>query len=121
MGTVDSLGQLTFTGLNVGDYVLTETKTPEGYNTIDPISFTIFATQTGSTILVGGQINWVSDNATIVLDRVNGVFDATIENVAGTILPSTGGMGTTIFYVAGGLLVVAAIVLLISKRKAEAK
>jgi LPXTG-motif cell wall-anchored protein len=49
----------------------------------------------------------------------NGILNSTIDviNNAGTLLPSTGGMGTTLFYVIGGLLVVAAAVLLITKKR----
>lgn len=41
----------------------------------------------------------------------------TVKNQAGTTLPSTGGMGTTLFYVVGGLLMAAAAVLLIAKKR----
>ena len=106
-----------FTGLNAGTYTLTETKTPAGYNTIAPITFTISATQSGSTTVAGGAITWSPDNAAIRLDAANGVFDTTIVNNAGAELPSTGGMGTTIFYVLGGILVVGAVVLLVTKKR----
>ena len=46
-----------------------------------------------------------------------GVVSATVENNAGTQLPSTGGMGTTLFYVLGGILAVGAIVLLVTKKR----
>ena len=114
---VNEEGYIIFTGLNAGKYTLTETKTPEGYNTIDPIEFTITATQTGSTALVGGQIAWESDNDEIVLDATNGVFDATIVNMPGSVLPETGGMGTVIFYALGAVLVLAAVVLLVTKKR----
>lgn len=117
VGTVNAEGYVIFTGLNAGTYTLSETKTPEGYNTIDPIEFTISAKQTGSSEVEGGSITWSSDNATIVLDGTNGVFDTTIVNVPGTQLPSTGGMGTTIFYILGSVLVVAAVVLLVTKKR----
>ena len=44
-----------------------------------------------------------------------------VENKAGAVLPSTGGMGTTLFYVVGGGLMVAAIVLLVTKKRMENK
>ena len=47
----------------------------------------------------------------------SGVFSITVENNAGTELPSTGGMGTTIFYVLGSVLVLAAVVLLVTKKR----
>ena len=121
VGTVNAEGYVIFTGLNAGTYTLSETKTPSGYNTMSDITFTISATQSGSTTAVGGSINWSSNNAAIVLDGTNGVFDATIVNKAGTQLPSTGGMGTTVFYVLGGVLVVGAVVLLITKKRMGAE
>lgn len=117
VGIVGSDGCLTFTGLNAGTYTLSETKTPSGYNTMSDITFTISATQSGSSNVEGSSITWSSDNATIVLDGTNGVFDTTIENLPGTVLPSTGGMGTTLFYVLGSILVLGAGVLLVSKKR----
>ena len=117
VGIVGSDGCLTFTGLNAGTYTLSETKTPSGYNTMSDITFTISATQSGSSNVEGSSITWSSDNATIVLDGTNGVFDTTIENLPGTVLPSTGGMGTTLFYVLGTILVLGAGVLLVSKKR----
>ena len=117
VGTVNAEGYVIFTGLNAGTYTLSETKTPSGYNTMSDITFTISATQSGSTNVEGDSINWSSDNATIVLDGNNGVFDTTIKNLPGTVLPSTGGMGTTLFYVLGSILVLGAGVLLVSKKR----
>lgn len=117
VGTVNAEGYLIFTGLNAGKYTLTETKTPEGYNTMAPIDFTITAKTEDATAIEGGTIKWESNNAQIVLDEVNGVFDATIVNLPGSNLPSTGGIGTTIFYIVGGVLLAGAVVLLITKRR----
>lgn len=121
VGTVSAEGYVIFTGLNAGTYTLTETKTPAGYNTIAPITFIISATQSESTNVAGGTIAWSSNKDEIKLDAANGVFDATIVNKAGTQLPSTGGMGTTLFYVLGGVLVVGAVVLLITKKRMGAE
>ena len=107
-GFVDDEGKLTFRGLGAGDYTLTETVTPAGYNTIEPINFTIsFDKETKK---------FSSNNASIQLGADN-TFSTTIVNNAGAELPSTGGIGTTIFYVLVGLLVVCAGVLLITKRR----
>lgn len=111
-GMVDSNGKLYFEGLGVGTYTLTETVTPSGYNTIAPITFTISfdpATKTFST-----------DNENIKLND-NLELELTVVNAKGTTLPSTGGIGTTIFYIIGGVLVVAAGVLLITKKRMSAK
>ena len=121
VGEVNAEGYVIFTGLNAGTYTLTETKTPAGYNTIAPITFTISATQSGSSNVEGGTITWSSNKDEIKLDAANGVFDATIVNEAGVELPSTGGMGTTLFYVLGGVLVVGAVVLLITKKRMGAE
>lgn len=107
-GFVDSEGKITFRGLGAGNYTLTETVTPAGYNTIEPINFTISFDKATK--------KFSSDNESIQLGTDN-TFSTTIVNNAGAELPSTGGIGTTIFYVLGGLLVVCAGVLLITKRR----
>ena len=48
---------------------------------------------------------------------VNGVAQVKIVNQSGTELPSTGGMGTTMFYLIGGIMVLAAVVLLVTRRR----
>ena len=54
-------------------------------------------------------------------DVNSGIVSTTVKNNKGSVLPSTGGIGTTIFYVCGGIIVAAAAVLLIAKlRKREA-
>lgn len=112
---VDENGYIQFTGLDAGEYTLTETKTPAGYNTIAPIKFTIKAEQEGATATAGGEIIWSSTNKDVKL--VNGTFEITVTNLKGTVLPSTGGIGTTIFYLAGSILVIGAGVLLIAKKR----
>lgn len=114
---VDDSGYLKFTGLNAGTYTLTETKTPDGYNTIDPINFTINANVEAntSTTETGGKIEWSSTVPSVIL--LNGTFTTTIENTKGTLLPSTGGIGTRIFYIVGGILMVSAGTVLITKAR----
>ena len=117
---VDDSGYLKFTGLNVGEYTLTETKTPDGYNTIDPINFTINASVKAntSTTETGGNIVWSSTKPTVIaLNETNGTFTTTIKNTKGTLLPSTGGMGTTLFYIFGAILVIGSGVVLITKKR----
>ena len=115
--TVGDDGILTFTGLDKGTYILTETTTPTGYNTIDPINFTINGAIDGASATEGGNITWSSDNQSLTWDAANQTFKITITNIAGKLLPSTGGIGTTIFYVAGTILVLGAAVLLITKKR----
>ena len=118
----------TFSGLDDGDYVLTETKTPEGYNTIAPIKFTVDAnhkinweSEDRSDILTSLTGSTATGELTFTADEVKAALSTDVVNKAGTTLPSTGGMGTTLFYVVGGGLMVAAIVLLVTKKRMENK
>ena len=120
VATVDDSGRLTFTGLNAGTYTLKETKTPEGYSTMKDATITISATQDSANAEVGGDITWtmsVNDPATITDINVSrdGKISANVVNTKGNVLPSTGGIGTRIFYIIGGLLMAAAAVVLITK------
>lgn len=110
VGTVSpETGKLTFTGLGAGDYTLTESKTPAGYNTIVPISFKITFNTDTKEFKSTDQIHVESDNT----------LSTTIVNKAGVQLPETGGIGTTIFYTLGAVLVVGAGVLLVTKKRMD--
>ena len=115
----EDMTTFTWSGLDDGDYKLVETTTPSGYNTIPDIEFTITATHEVS-----------SDNPTLISlsggDKFTGVIStgvvsANIENQSGAQLPSTGGIGTTIFYVLGSVLVIGAAVLLVTKKRMSTK
>lgn len=110
-GTTDANGLITFEGLGAGTYYITELKTLGGYNLLTaPITVTI----TGTPSATGSGYSWsVSSNATFEDDMVK----LTVENNKGSVLPITGGIGTTIFYVIGGLLVCGAVVMAITKKK----
>lgn len=102
-------------GLDDGDYKISETTTPARYNTIADIEFTITAahdvTSANPTLtsLTGGN-KFTGEVST-------GAVSADIENNTGSTLPETGGMGTTIFYVVGSILVLGAVVLLVTKKR----
>ena len=122
--------RFTFKGLDDGEYTLTETVTPEGYNTIDPITFNVTANHeitwdgTGNrdTLLKSLTGNKVTGEITFAENaKVNGSLVTDIINKSGTVLPSTGGMGTTVFYVVGGGLMAVAVVLLVTKKRMENK
>lgn len=101
----------TFTGLDDGEYKLTETTTPAGYNTITPIEFTISAehdTTADEPTLISLSGNATTGEATFAADKDAGSLTTEVVNKKGSTLPSTGGMGTTILYVAGAAIVVAA-------------
>lgn len=119
-----------FKGLDDGDYILTETKTPDGYNSIDPIKFTVNAdhtitwdvedgTDTRNTVLTSLNGSAEKGEITFTANSDKSELATNVVNKKGSTLPSTGGIGTTIFYVIGGILMVGAAVLLITKRRAE--
>ena len=114
-GYVGPDGKVTFTGLNAGEYTITESVTPEGYNTIAPIEFTITGEFKGLDSNNVPEFAWSSDNNEIALD--GGVFQTTIKNTKGLVLPSTGGIGTYIFYGVGALIIVGAIAYLVVRRR----
>ena len=107
-------GQIVFEGLGAGKYTLTETKTPAGYNTAAPVEFTISFTNDAA------NPTFTSDNSAVTFNGTTGLFGTTIVNNLGNTLPSTGGVGTRMFYVFGGCLVAAAAVLLALKKRREA-
>ena len=112
VGTVQEDGTVTFSGLGVGEYTITETKTLPGYNTIEPIKFTLTFNAETKT--------FVSDNSAVTVGTDN-MLDTSIVNQKGSLLPSTGGIGTTIFYVVGGILVIGAGILLVTKKRMSAR
>ena len=134
--TVDeTTTSFTFSGLDDGQYKLTETKTPVGYNTIDPIYFVIEATHDETadaptlktlnaylTDANGNKQTEMKDGESVnidlgTVDLTAGSITTTVVNKSGSKLPSTGGMGTTIFYVLGGVLVLVAVVLLVTNKR----
>ena len=115
----DDMTTFTWSGLDDGDYKLVETTTPAGYNTIADIEFTITAehqvlSDNPTLISLGGGDKFTGEVST-------GAVSADIENKAGTTLPETGGIGTTIFYILGSVLLVGAAVLLITKKRMSAE
>ena len=121
--------QFIFKGLDDGQYILTETKTPEGYNTIAPIEFTVTANHeiswdgagNRSDLLTSFSGTAASGEITFTTDKGTGALTTDVINKSGTTLPSTGGMGTTVFYVVGGGLMAVAVVLLVTKKRMENK
>lgn len=108
----------TFKGLDAGNYVLEETKTPDGYNTIKAIEFTIDADYDKEAD--DPQLTKLSGVAKFDANKADGSLKADIVNRKGSLLPSTGGMGTTILYVIGSILVLVAAILLITKKRMDA-
>jgi len=104
-------------------YGLLETEAPKGYNLLaEPVIVTL----TGA--LDGNSATITAENATMTNGTINfenepsakqPLATAEVINKSGTELPSTGGIGTTIFYILGGLLVIGAAVILVARRKAQ--
>lgn len=127
--TIDGSDKSLFTlsGLDDGEYTLTETVTPANYNTISPITFTVNATHeiewdsisTRDNVLTSLTGDKKVGEITFDVDKTAGSLSTNVVNNIGTTLPGTGGIGTTIFYVIGGGLMVAAAILLITKKRME--
>ncbi|WP_288522337.1 SpaH/EbpB family LPXTG-anchored major pilin [uncultured Holdemanella sp.] len=103
-------GKLTFEGLGAGTYYLTETKQPDGYNKLAK-SVKIEMDANG-TIKVDGKSTLESEESKRLVE---------VENKTGTVLPSTGGMGTTMIYLVGAVLVLGSGVVLATKRRVKNK
>lgn len=111
-------------GLDAGTYNLVETKAPTGYNLLDnPVVIEIIATTSNTQSWDGipshalTKLEIKVGETTTEGNTETGIVSTTVVNNAGTVLPSTGGIGTTLFYVIGGVLVLAAIVLLVTRRR----
>ena len=112
-GWVDENGELSFTGLGEGKFTITEIVAPDGYNKLlEPIEIeTKFneGTTPKLTITKDGEPMTYVDN----------IFEFDVVNKTGATLSSTGGVGTTMLYIIGGIMVVAAIVLLVTKKRVD--
>ena len=126
-GTSDKNGIIKFEGLNEGEYTLTETIAPDGFNLLtDPLTIDIDwtdPTATGASdaiVAAGGFSNGTNSSAGVTMDADGAKYKITVVNNQGTQLPSTGGIGTTIFYVIGAILVLGAGILLVTRRRMNA-
>lgn len=121
----------TFKGVDAGFYRVTETQTPAGYNSIAPFILYIDATHqiedaadpqlltlsSGLTNENGDALASTSDQSFGTAKVAEGSVPVIIINSAGATLPETGGIGTTIFYVIGAVLVIGAATVLVSKKR----
>ena len=110
---VVELGSKVLAGFGEHAYYLYETKAPDGYNLLsEPVKFTFHSSATND--FVAGDPAWITLNDSAI--KLTGMqFE--IANNSGATLPETGGIGTTLFYVIGALLVVGAGVLLVTKKR----
>ena len=125
-GTVDNNGVLHFDGLAAGEYTITEVVAPNGYNLLEePIIITIGCEVPEEVTEENDKASWsyiTTDNDGSTVANVgtdeNGRIRLTVENNAGTLLPSTGGIGTTIFYAAGIILMAGAVFFIVRRKRA---
>lgn len=105
----DATGKFTIQGLGEGTYYLQETKAPRGYNKLKkPITVKLEREIDGAQ-----RFNIYQDG--------DGTDTINVQNNSGTLLPSTGGMGTTLIYLIGGALVLGSGFVLANKKRAKAK
>lgn len=126
-------GKFEFSGLQEGTYTLVENTVPTGYNKMSDLTLVLTAKTSNEN--AGSVQNYkeaddmqegnalteislkVGENTPVNGNVANGIVDMEVENLKGSGLPSTGGMGTTLFYLVGGVLVAGAGVTLITKKR----
>ena len=122
-------GLFVISGLDAGTYYLEEVKAPAGYNLLkDPVKLTIDAEISGGDAETKqpptiGRLDLITEGKdgpiTTEGNEDNGTVSLEVQNNMGALLPSTGGMGTTLFYIVGAALVLAAGVLFMMKRRTD--
>ena len=134
VGVTNSQGKLVFKGLGAGKYTIEETGVPEGYNKAPNVTVEIKCNlpekvETGkeeATWEVGNETSYHvnKDGITVKDARLydnegnSGVYHVAIENKSGALLPSTGGIGRTIFYAAGIILMAGAMFFVVRRKRA---
>lgn len=111
-------GKFSLAGLDDGTYFIEEITPLPGYNSIDPVRIQVNGNTKNGQNGSGATSELAGVTFTVGGKTQNAI---TIVNNAGTTLPSTGGMGTTVFYVVGGGLMAVAVVLLVTKKRMENK
>jgi len=109
---VDANGLVRFDGLGEGTYTISETVTPNGYNTISDFQVKVIYDADAEQYKFK-----IDDNATDVVYE-DGIYKIKVVNEKGGTMPETGGIGTKIFYTMGAVLVIGAGVVLVSRKRA---
>ena len=121
-------GYIKVEGIEQGNYTLKETKAPTGYN-LDDTEYKLVidwnnpdADGAAQALKdAGGFSKGAETHEKFSMDTDGAKFKITLDNFSGSTLPSTGGMGTTILYIGGSILVLAAVILLVTKRRMNAE
>ena len=123
-GWVDEDGIITFTGLGAGTYTIKEIVAPNGYNLLEDEIIVVITSDVDKLTdpAADTKVTWTAklgeDNTAELAEITeDGIITFEVENQSGSTLPSTGGIGTTVFYILGGALVLAAVVMLITKKR----
>ena len=122
--TTPASGVVIIKGVDENTFEATETAAPNGYNKLtSPVSITpsmTAATTTSTTTYLDADGNVTDTETTTVVTYTNSDINtsvAVVVNKTGAELPSTGGIGTTIFYIIGGCIIVAAVIVLVVRKR----
>lgn len=118
VGLVGDDGVISFVGLNAGTYTISETATPEGYNSIEDFQIEIAAKLSDAGCAWSAKL--VEDDTALSANDEN-LFEVIVKNSKGAILPATGGIGTKLFYIIGSILVLSAVVVFITQKRMRVK
>ena len=118
----DDTGIINMQKLDADTYYLVEVTPPKGYNKLSSKTTVVVDSDSDQDDTVSGDAKHIAEGITADISLKNdaepyGSVHADIQNNEGTVLPSTGGMGTTLFYVIGAVLVIGAGVLLVVRRR----
>lgn len=114
----NSSGEVPIIGLGAGTYYLEETVAPQGYNLLTtPVTIEIVVNTSGSTPVI--QVSY-NGGTPVDVTSVDGI-PVTVVNNAGSELPATGGIGTRIFYIVGGILMATAVVVFVTRKRMQNK
>lgn len=105
--SLETTGRIDIEGLEAGTYYLKEIEAPKGYNLLAN-AVEVQITQDGKVMVKKGA-------------NLEEVTEVEVENKTGTVLPSTGGVGTTMIYLVGAVLVLGSGVVLVTKRRVKNK